>query len=336
MMTRSFLFAFLLLAIVLAIGSYTYSSFWKLGASIPHKSSKQEKIAIKGIGIIGDSQSDEYQANDKRGRRYAQTTLSWVEILAKSRYLPFGVWDTYSEPRRTGYAYNWARTGASTQNMIDSKAHIGLSEQISNGDVNLVILYIGASDFGLYNQQDGYLPIYNNEVSPIALQQKVDRVTKNIITAVETIQKPSKDDKTVRTKIILVTVPDINLHTLTKISFPSEPDRNRVSQAIAQVNANLMSYVKGKDIRLVDINSFYRQVIESSENGYLWIGNNKINTVLASDDPKHLFLGDVAHPGTILQSLFANYMLTHINTYTGNEYERLSVEEITTLSGIRQ
>src|SRR5215208_170589 len=43
-----------------------------------------------GIGILGDSNSDEYQADDGRGGKYNATTLNWVELLVRDRGLNFG------------------------------------------------------------------------------------------------------------------------------------------------------------------------------------------------------------------------------------------------------
>src|SRR4051812_22111281 len=66
-------------------------------------------LQIKGIAVIGDSQSDEYRGDDKRGMNYESTTLNWVEILSAKRKINFGEWGTYEEPRRTGFMYNFAR-----------------------------------------------------------------------------------------------------------------------------------------------------------------------------------------------------------------------------------
>jgi hypothetical protein len=41
------------------------------------------EISSKGVGIMGDSNSDEYQADDHRGGEYASTTLGWVEQLLR-------------------------------------------------------------------------------------------------------------------------------------------------------------------------------------------------------------------------------------------------------------
>ena len=57
---------------------------------------------IIGMGILGDSQSDEYRADDNRGDNYPSVTYNWVEILSQHRHLNFGTWGTRAEPRRTG------------------------------------------------------------------------------------------------------------------------------------------------------------------------------------------------------------------------------------------
>ena len=64
-------------------------------------------LKLTGVGIIGDSLSDEYRGDDSRGLTYASTTLNWVEQLQKFRNFNFGEWGSWGEPRRTGFAYNW-------------------------------------------------------------------------------------------------------------------------------------------------------------------------------------------------------------------------------------
>jgi len=58
-----------------------------------------------GIGVLGDSYSDEYQFYPP----HRSTARNWVEILAASRGLNFGRFSTQSrgEPRNQGYEYNW-------------------------------------------------------------------------------------------------------------------------------------------------------------------------------------------------------------------------------------
>src|SRR3954468_1879165 len=86
-----------------------------------------------GIGVLGDSYSDEYQFYPPD----RSTARNWVEILAATRGLDFGPFTTHSrgEPRKQGFAYNWARSDATTEDMIKSGQHTGLAQQVARGQV---------------------------------------------------------------------------------------------------------------------------------------------------------------------------------------------------------
>jgi len=122
-------------------------------------------IDMKGMAVLGDSQSDEYRADDWRGGNYADTTRNWVELLAKYRDVNLGEWGAWDEPRRNGYSQNWARTGATAHSLIESGQHLGAAEQIKEGKVNVVVVYIGALDFAPYMPHGNYEAIYNGNLS---------------------------------------------------------------------------------------------------------------------------------------------------------------------------
>src|SRR3954470_13937987 len=98
-----------------------------------------------GIGVLGDSYSDEYQFYPP----HRSTARNWVEILAATRGLNFGRFSTRSrgEPRNQGYEYNWARSDATTDDLIATGQHTGLAAQVARGEVNLVVVFIGGNDF---------------------------------------------------------------------------------------------------------------------------------------------------------------------------------------------
>ena len=97
-----------------------------LGLTVPRLSDAQ---APGGFGVMGDSSSDEYRAEDNRGGAYAATTRNWVELLARYRGLDFGAWATRAEPRRADYEYNWARSGARAAELIAQGQAAGLAQQ---------------------------------------------------------------------------------------------------------------------------------------------------------------------------------------------------------------
>src|SRR5690348_14161908 len=85
-----------------------------------------------GIGVLGDSYSDEYQFYPP----HRSSARNWVEILALTRGMNFGEFTAASrgEPRNGGYAYNWARSDATSEDMIATGQHTGLASQVARGE----------------------------------------------------------------------------------------------------------------------------------------------------------------------------------------------------------
>src|SRR3954462_3312720 len=98
-----------------------------------------------GIGVLGDSYSDEYRFYPPD----RSTARNWVEILAETRGLNFGGFsvDSRGEPRNQGFQYNWARSDATTDALIASGQHTGVAAQAARGEVGLVFVFIGGNDF---------------------------------------------------------------------------------------------------------------------------------------------------------------------------------------------
>ena len=104
------------------------------------------------LGIMGDSNSDEYRADDNnRGSTYASTTLNWVEQLQRYRGIDIGPWGNWSGTRRSGYEYNWALSGATAEDVVNTGQATGLAQQVAAGRINTVVLYVGANNFAIWN-----------------------------------------------------------------------------------------------------------------------------------------------------------------------------------------
>src|SRR5207248_2081148 len=100
-----------------------------------------------GVAVLGDSFSDEYQGDDRRGGAFAATTRNWVELLARFRGVDFGPWGTWCDGRRTGYAYDWAYSGETAEEMLARGQPWSVAQQIARGYVSKVVIYIGGNDF---------------------------------------------------------------------------------------------------------------------------------------------------------------------------------------------
>ena len=281
----------------------------------------------KGIGILGDSLSDEYQADDARGGEYAQNTYNWVEQIAIFNDGYFGDWGERDEPRRSGYAFNWARSNATSETMITSGQHTGLAEQIKSGEVDMAIIYIGANDFAPYNV-DGYQAIYDGSISDARLQEKINTIVVNITTAVETLREAGD------VQILLIQVPDWNNHATTDSFFPDKKERQRVTNAIIQTNKELEQMAVEKNIPTVDPNSFFSSLKEKSEEDAITIDEQEINTQIPSNDPSSLFLNDDIHPGTVFSGLFANHIMGALRQEFDISFEEFSASEILKHAGL--
>ena len=313
----------LIVIVLLAIGAVLYLKQQQREPSVIKQS-----IAIKGIGVIGDSQSDEYQADDARGYEYAPTTINWVEQLVKSRHLNFGTWQDWGDVRRTGFAYNWSRTGATTAEVLVNMQPEGLAAQIKDGQVNVAIVYIGANDFAPYNFTDGYLPIYNGTIHGDALAQKIDTVTTNIETIVSVIKRAGN------VHVFLVTVPDWNVSIQMQVGFYDQTRRARVSDAVAAINKKLLVFAKQQAIPIIDINAFYRQQLSRAPLGSIAVGSEQITLLVPGDEPHHTMLSDAVHPGTIVNGLFASYVIHSINESLNTNLAPLTADEILSNAGL--
>jgi phospholipase/lecithinase/hemolysin len=287
-------------------------------------------FVITGVGVIGDSQSDEYQADDHRGYQYAPTTLGWVEQLVKNRKIDFGPWNTWGDSRRTGFGYNWAQTGATSQSMISSGQHTGLVQQVKDGTVNLVIIYIGANDFAPYNTIDGYYPVYSGALAGKELMLKENKLVDAIETVIMTIREAGK------TNIVVVTVPDWSLSGIFRVAYPDTSGQQRVSNAVTGVNTKLKLIAKKYAVALADINVFYKQYLTEAPLGSIRIGSEDITLLVPSDEPHSAFLSDGIHPGTVVSGLFARFLIQQINQSFGATIAPLTDEEILQNAGLGQ
>ena len=246
-----------------------------------------------GIGVLGDSYSDEYQFYPP----HRSTARNWVEILAATRGLNFGRFSTQSrgEPRNQGYEYNWARSDATTDDLIVTGQHTGLAAQVARGEVNLVVVFIGGNDF---------INAMKTPDPAAAFQQVGPRAEANFELAVATILKAHPD-----VKVVIITVPDIR--DLPEFRVPLHAGRlprayaDAATATIRRYNARIRA-LAAREPRFAVLD--FDLVTRISELIYpesVLVAGHPIVRSGPSDDPHHLFLGDVRHLGTAGQGLLA-------------------------------
>jgi phospholipase/lecithinase/hemolysin len=271
---------------------------------------------IGGIGVLGDSYSDEYQFYPPE-RAVAR---NWVEILAETRGFDFGRFDTRSrgEPRNQGYEYNWARSDATTDELIRTGQHTGLAAQVARGEVGLVFIFIGGNDF---------INALKSPDPTRALDDVLPRALANYRVAVRTILAASPE-----VKLVLATLPDIG--NLPEFAGPIRQGRiprslaDTYARAIEQYNTQIRSFgTAGRRIAIMDLDLATR-IANLLSPDHVYLAGRRLDRLRSGQDLEHFFLADRRHPGTLGQSMLAQMLIDTINDRFGAGIEPLGNREI--------
>jgi len=256
---------------------------------------------ITGIGVIGDSISDEY-------RFYAPdrvTARNWVEILATTRELPFGdpVIANRGMAQDRSLAYNWSQSSATTTSLIAQGQHTGLADQVTDGGgINLASVTIGTNDF---------VHVLNTSRSVAALGPVMERASANLAAILDLLLGTNST-----LRIAVGTAVDLRCSPILRGALDAGLITRALADAyggaIARFNDRLQHLVADHSQRvvLVDINQLLAEV--TGARPYV-VGSIELDCIHASNDAQHLFLADGFHPGTIGQCLIANRFLDAIN-----------------------
>ncbi len=290
----------------------------------------QQSGLLHGVGILGDSFYDEYQGTDARGGQYHDVTFNLVELLARNRPFYLGPWGDWSEPRRTGYAFNWARSGATSKTMIEMGQHTGVAAQIAAGDVTFVFIGIGANDFSPF-YGDFYERIYSGAMSDEELEAKIAKAIADVTLAVDTVQQAGAQG------VAMTLFTQWELDPTTQAMYPDASRRQRVAKAIDEVNAGLAAMAAERRVAVVDQIKLGKSILPQLDTeGFLDVGGERIDFLRHGDEPHHSRLADSEHLGTVISGLTANYYFVDtLNQSFGQAVAPLSDEEILHEAGLR-
>ena len=269
-----------------------------------------------GVGVIGDSYSDEYEfyPTDRSEAR------NWVEILAETRGIDFGPFsrEGRAAPRLQGYAYNWARSDATTTTMIAQGQHTGVAEQVAHGQVGLVWIFIGGNDF---------IAAIRSQSPVEAASETASRAIANLDKAITTVLAASPD-----VKIVVLTVPDITELPDVAEAIQSGAIRregvNAVTRALQEYNDAIHDWPnRDHRVSVVDLHLLLKLAASvSQEKAY--VAGRWVDRQHCGNDLDHLFLNDHRHVGTLAQGLLAQIFVTTVNSRYGAHVSPLSNSEI--------
>jgi len=287
---------------------------------------------IVGLAILGDSTQDEYRADNPRGGEYNATTLNWVELLATVRKLNLGPWGQREEPRRGGYAFNWARSGATSDQMLSNGQHTGAAAQAVAGLVSHAIVQIGINDFyfsGLGQQ------IYLGTASGDALRARLDLIADNIISAARALKATGQCEVLVAATQDYMTLPIVpELY----VEYQDPVGRQRFVDAIAYLNQRLAQLGAEEGVAFFDFNAAYLAEVQSrlDAEGFLIVGGERVDLRKRGNEPHFGLIDDgYIHPGTVLSGLYAKLYIEAFNRSFGTAIAPLSDDDILRAAGIK-
>jgi len=286
---------------------------------------------IVGLGILGDSTQDEYQGTHYRGGDFYKTTMNWVELLARKRDLPLGEWTTFDEPRREGFTFNWARSGATSEAMRFGGQMDGVVAQCNAREVSHVLLQIGIND--VHFSGLGAM-LYENTISQEDLQKALETISDNIVNTAIAVRDTGACHILIAATqdyTVLPIVPEI-------LTLYTSPDGiARTHAAFAELNHMIQVKADAASIPFFDFNPVMLEMIQRylTEPNTLVIGGARVDLVNRGNDPHFGLLDDeYIHPGTVISGLFANVYINELNRRYGTAIPLLSDEEIIAAAGI--
>ena len=309
----------------IATAGYVYCN--SIGLAGPYAPS-----SVIHLGIMGDSASDEYRADDNRGGTYGSTTLTWDEQLQRYRGIDIGPWGKWGGSRRSGYEYNWALSGATAEDVVNTGQAMGLAQQVAAGKIDTIVLYVGANDFAIWNGTYG--KIYDGSLAGQTVKSYVNGIVSSIAIAIDTVRAAGA------VNVIVTNLQDRGVSPRFTSQFPDATKRQLVTDALVAVNAGIGSVVNARrDVALIDLHDAaktpeVRSRINLAHGTFLMAGQ-EISFIVNGDEPHHAILADNEHNGTVVQCLIANYIfVSPLNSKFGQHIRPFTDEECLTNAGI--
>lgn len=280
------------------------------------------------VAAIGDSYTDEYAEQD-----YGPVGKSWTQILVQTGRIDMGptaaeagvtYWD---EPRRSGYRDNWARYGARTGWAIDEGQHVGAASSVSVFGAQYVVIMIGGNDFS--TGEPAYEAIYRGTWTPEQIDAYVAERIANIRTIIETIQPTGG-------KIVLLSTLDFNFSRFIRNNHFAWSLRDQVTAAVAKCRDSARALAIEKHIVFLDL--FRLNIDLFGPNQFIrdqaLVGNVPIAMQLAGETGAFGFVYDEVHPQRVVQSIWAEAIVTALNSGYHTQIADLSEAEMLSIGGL--
>lgn len=299
-------------------------------------------------GALGDSQTDEYQADDGRGDA---NVLNWLELLVLTRDLDFGDWSSSGrgEPRRRGFEYNWARSGAVMSDVVGSQLD-GLARQMASGEATHAVLFSTGNEWvnrspylmmAIYESPDGGV----TDATGVRVQQRVDQIAGRIIQVMERLAEAVERAGT-GGGVVIMTPTDFVLHPGVAAMLPDVARRGYVSDAVESIYQSALSRAEeineeaGRTvISVTHTDEHLRDVWATADGQYVTAAGVRLDYTreTTNGNPYYLALAPTAgsaHMGTIGNGIFARAFIDAANRLDAVAIPQLSDADVRAAAGI--
>lgn len=291
---------------------------------------------IARLGAIGDSLSDEYF---EATYSYAR---NWTVLLVEERGVAMGPLPspdaasgqpeggTWGEPRRAGYEDNWARSGATSDDVLSQGQHTGLAEGVASRGVTHAVVFVGALD--CTPTTASWNPLYLGTWTRTDIDAWIAGRILNLRTILDSLLPTG-------VHVVLASPPDVTASPLLDQFFPSVAGQERVAAAMQDLGAAIRSLADEKRLVFADGWGLMRALFGSNATprATLLVGDVAIDMAGRDDTsgtiPTAAFVDDGVHPNTVLQGVSADLLLTALRHY-GATQTLFSESEILAHAGL--
>jgi hypothetical protein len=276
-------------------------------------------LAIAGLGVAGDSWSDEYAAETYN---YAR---NWAELLVSERGIDLGAPGNYTDGRgNNGTAFNWAESDATALDLLIDSQDINIADQFATGDVSHAVLMIGNVYFAPGSEK--FTKIADGTWSQAQIDSEITFMTFNIEGAISVLSG-------VPTKALVATIPDPTMTPAGSVLFTAA-GRDKVRAAVTAVNVKIKEFAAKYHQPVVDLAALSTAILGSAASpaASRTIGGN-VYSVAGGTPKTNLFIQGGVLPHTVFQAYVANAVIEGLNTAYNENIARLTEQQIVTLAG---
>jgi lysophospholipase L1-like esterase len=255
-----------------------------------------------GIGVYGDSMSMQYSfwlplaPQFNYSIYYNGTQFNWVDLLSQNGY-------NFGQPEsiygQTLLSYDAAVSGDKSPDLANQVST--LQDDITAGNIKLVVEMIGANDFNGSPYTTVYNKAANHSYNPLTDPTQIAYVNSVMANITSSVNATLAENPL--THMMLSTVPDVGVTPEFIAQYPNATQRAAVTKEIQSLNQQIIALAKLHHFPVIDMYAVSQRSLSS-----LTVGGVKMSDT-GGTGGKNEYLSDGFHPSTVIQGLMANGIL---------------------------